>query len=210
MILPVFGMVSEIIPVFCRKVLFGYVFLAAATAAIAFISMGVWAHHMFAAGMSRTADLFFIVSTFADDLHPHRHQGFQLAGHHVRRTDLALASPMFFCVGFLSMFLIGGLTGIMPLGAALVRLPASRHLLLDRPLPLRPDRRYAFRRLRRHPLLVSQDDRPDAVRAARPLAVLVTLRRLPPHVRARCTSPACWACRGGSTPTTPTEVGPLS
>ena len=45
LVLPVFGMVSEIIPVFSRKVLFGYEFMAAATAAIAFISMGVWAHH---------------------------------------------------------------------------------------------------------------------------------------------------------------------
>src|SRR5207244_1609341 len=64
LILPVFGMVSEIIPVFARKVLFGYEFMAAATAAIAFISLGVWAHHMFAVGMSRPMDLFFVVSTF--------------------------------------------------------------------------------------------------------------------------------------------------
>ena len=64
LILPVFGMVSEIIPVFSRKVLFGYEFMAAATVAIAFISLGVWAHHMFTVGMSRTADLFFVVSTF--------------------------------------------------------------------------------------------------------------------------------------------------
>ena len=53
LILPAFGMISEIIPVFSRKVLFGYEFMAAATAAIAFISLGVWAHHMFAVGMSR-------------------------------------------------------------------------------------------------------------------------------------------------------------
>ena len=63
LILPVFGMVTEIIPVFSRKVLFGYEFMAAATAAIAFISLGVWAHHMFAVGMSRARDLFFVVST---------------------------------------------------------------------------------------------------------------------------------------------------
>src|SRR5262245_40582669 len=64
LVLPAFGMVSEIIPVFSRKVLFGYEFMAAATAAIAFISLGVWAHHMFTVGMSRAADLFFVVSTF--------------------------------------------------------------------------------------------------------------------------------------------------
>ena len=56
LILPVFGMVSEIIPVFSRKVLFGYEFMAAATVAIAFISLGVWAHHMFTVGMSRTRE----------------------------------------------------------------------------------------------------------------------------------------------------------
>src|SRR3972149_5778839 len=59
LILPVFGFVSEIIPVFSRKVLFGYEFMAAAPAAIAFIAMGVWAHHMFCVGMGRTLDLFF-------------------------------------------------------------------------------------------------------------------------------------------------------
>src|SRR6202011_5879414 len=64
LILPVFGMVSEIVPVFARKVLFGYEFMATATAAIAFISLGVWAHHMFTVGMTRTQDLFFVLSTF--------------------------------------------------------------------------------------------------------------------------------------------------
>src|SRR5262249_47498420 len=63
LILPVFGMISEIVPVFSRKVLFGFEFMAAATMGIAFISMGVWAHHMFTVGMSRTADMFFVVSS---------------------------------------------------------------------------------------------------------------------------------------------------
>src|SRR5438477_8629660 len=115
LILPVFGMVSEIIPVFARKVLFGYEFMAAATAAIAFISLGVWAHHMFTVGMSRTADLFFIISTFMISI-PTGIKFFNwLATMYGGR--ISFASPMLFCVGFLSMFLIGGLTGIM-LGAA--------------------------------------------------------------------------------------------
>src|SRR5260370_34911839 len=58
-ILPVVGMVSEIIPVFSRKGLFGYEFMAVATMVIAFISMGVWAHHMFTSGMTRTPAAFF-------------------------------------------------------------------------------------------------------------------------------------------------------
>ena len=115
LILPVFGMVSEIIPVFSRKVLFGYEFMATATAAIAFISMGVWAHHMFTVGMGRTADLFFVVSTFLVSI-PTGIKFFNwLATMYGGR--ITLASPMLFCMGFLSMFLIGGLTGIM-LGAA--------------------------------------------------------------------------------------------
>jgi cytochrome c oxidase subunit 1 len=111
LILPVFGMVSEIIPVFSRKVLFGYEFMAAATAAIAFISLGVWAHHMFAVGMSRTADLFFVVSSLLVSI-PTGIKFFNwLATMYGGR--ISFASPMLFVFGFLSMFLIGGLTGIM-------------------------------------------------------------------------------------------------
>src|SRR5437899_1872765 len=111
LILPVFGMVTEIIPVFSRKVLFGYEFMAAATAAIAFISLSVWAHHMFAVGMSRTADLFFVVSTGIISI-PTGIKFFNwLATMYGGR--ISFASPMLFCIGFLSMFLIGGLTGIM-------------------------------------------------------------------------------------------------
>src|SRR5438270_4769391 len=111
LIIPVFGMVSEIIPVFSRKVLFGYEFMAAATAAIAFISLGVWAHHMFTVGMSRAADLFFVISTFLISI-PTGIKFFNwLATMYGGR--ISFASPMLFCVGFLSMFLIGGLTGIM-------------------------------------------------------------------------------------------------
>ena len=94
LILPVFGMVSEVIPVFSRKVLFGYEFMAVATMAIAFISLGVWAHHMFTVGMSRTLDLFFVVGEPAG-LDPDRDQVLQLAGDDVRRP--ALASPRRCC-----------------------------------------------------------------------------------------------------------------
>jgi len=111
LILPVFGMVTEIIPVFSRKVLFGYEFMAAATAAIAFISMGVWAHHMFAVGMTRTQDIYFVIASFLVSI-PTGIKFFNwLATMYGGR--ISFASPMLFVVGFLSMFLIGGLTGIM-------------------------------------------------------------------------------------------------
>jgi len=115
LILPVFGFVSEIIPVFSRKVLFGYEFMAAATMAIAFIAMGVWAHHMFCVGMNKTVDLYFAMATFLVSI-PTGIKFFNwlatLYGGRIR-----FASPMLFAFGFLSLFLIGGLTGIM-LGAA--------------------------------------------------------------------------------------------
>jgi cytochrome c oxidase subunit 1 len=111
LILPVFGMVTEIVPVFSRKVLFGYEFMAVATAAITFISLGVWAHHMFAVGMTRPADMFFVVSTSIISI-PTGIKFFNwLATMYGGR--ITFASPMLFCIGFLSMFLIGGLTGIM-------------------------------------------------------------------------------------------------
>jgi cytochrome c oxidase subunit 1 len=111
LILPVFGMVSEIIPVFSRKVLFGYEFMAAATAAIAFISLSVWAHHMFAVGMTRTADMFFAITSLLVSI-PTGIKFFNwLATMYGGRIQFA--SPMLFSCGFLSMFLIGGLTGIM-------------------------------------------------------------------------------------------------
>jgi cytochrome c oxidase subunit 1 len=111
LILPVFGMVSEIIPVFSRKVLFGYEFMAAATAAIAFISLGVWAHHMFAVGMTRTQDMFFAITSLLVSI-PTGIKFFNWLAT-LYGGKIQFASPMLFCFGFLSMFLIGGLTGIM-------------------------------------------------------------------------------------------------
>jgi len=111
LILPVFGMVAEVVPVFSRKVLFGYEFMAAATMAIAFISLGVWAHHMFTVGMSRTLDLYFAAASLVVSIPTGIKMFNWLATMYGGR--LWFASPMLFSAGFLSMFLIGGLTGIM-------------------------------------------------------------------------------------------------
>jgi cytochrome c oxidase subunit 1 len=111
LVLPVFGMVSEIIPVFSRKVLFGYPFMAAATAAIAFISLGVWAHHMFTVGMSRAADLFFVVSTFLVSI-PTGIKFFNWLGTMWRGT-VTLNTATLYVLGFMMMFLFGGITGVI-------------------------------------------------------------------------------------------------
>ncbi len=111
MALPAFGIISEVVPVFSRKVIFGYTSMAMATAAIGFISMGVWAHHMFTVGMDDALDAFFSAASFLIAV-PTGIKIFNwtatLYGGRIR-----LKTPMLFALGFLSMFLIGGLTGIM-------------------------------------------------------------------------------------------------
>jgi len=111
LILPAFGMVSEVIPVFSRKVLFGYEFMAMATMGIAFISMSVWAHHMFAVGMGRTLNSFFAATSLLVSIPTGIKMFNWLATMYGGR--ISFASPMLFACGFLGMFLIGGLTGIM-------------------------------------------------------------------------------------------------
>lgn len=112
--LPAFGIISEVIPVFSRKVIFGYESVAAATIAIAFISFGVWAHHMFAVGMIRTLDVFFSGATMLIAVPTGIKMFNWLAT--LYGGKLQFKMPMLWALGFLSMFLIGGLTGIM-LGA---------------------------------------------------------------------------------------------
>lgn len=111
LILPAFGMITEVIPVFSRKVLFGYEFMAAATMGIVFISMGVWAHHMFVVGMTRAGDIYFAIASLLVSIPTGVKMFNWLAT--IYGGKLRLASPMLFCLGFLSMFVLGGLTGIM-------------------------------------------------------------------------------------------------
>lgn len=111
LILPAFGAIAEVVPVFSRKVLFGYEFMAAATMAIVFISMGVWAHHMFCVGMNRTLDLYFAAASLLVSIPTGIKMFNWLAT--MYGGKLWMASPMLFACGFLSMFVIGGLTGIM-------------------------------------------------------------------------------------------------
>jgi cytochrome c oxidase subunit 1 len=111
LVLPAFGIISEVVPVFSRKVIFGYEFVAASSMAIAFISLGVWAHHMFAVGMSRGMDVFFAASSLLVAI-PTGIKIFNWVAT-AYGGKLRLASPMLFALGFLSMFVIGGLTGVM-------------------------------------------------------------------------------------------------
>jgi cytochrome c oxidase subunit 1 len=111
LVIPAFAFVSEIIPVFSRKPIFGYPVMVAATVAIGFISFGVWAHHMFTVGMNSYANTFFTITTMVVGV-PTGIKIFNWLGT-MWGGKLQLRTPMLFCIAFLFQFLIAGLTGIM-------------------------------------------------------------------------------------------------
>jgi len=115
LVVPAFAFVSEIVPVFSRKPIFGYPIMVAATIAIGFISFSVWAHHMFTVGMSAYGNSFFVFTTVAIAV-PTGIKIFNWLGT-MWGGKIQLRVPMLFCIGFLFQFLIAGLTGIM-LGTA--------------------------------------------------------------------------------------------
>jgi cytochrome c oxidase subunit I len=115
LVLPAFASASEIIPVFSRKPIFGYPIMVAATVAIAFISLSVWAHHMFTVGMNSNGNIFFVVSTMAIAV-PTGIKIFNWLAT-MWGGKIEFATPMLFCTAFLFQFLFAGLTGIM-LGSA--------------------------------------------------------------------------------------------
>ncbi|WP_326553140.1 aa3-type cytochrome oxidase subunit I [Micromonospora sp. NBC_01813] len=107
--LPFFGIISEIIPVFSRKPIFGYKGLVAATIAIAALSMSVWAHHMFGTGQVLLP--FFAMLSFLIAV-PTGIKFFNWIGT-MWKGQLSFETPMLFAVGFLVTFLLGGLTGVL-------------------------------------------------------------------------------------------------
>jgi cytochrome c oxidase subunit 1 len=115
LVLPAFATISEIVPVFSRKPIFGYPMMVAATVLIGFISAGVWAHHMFTVGLNSFGVTFFAMATLAISV-PTGIKIFNwLATMYGGKIRLEL--PMIFAIAFLFQFLIAGLTGVM-LGVA--------------------------------------------------------------------------------------------
>src|SRR6202030_493884 len=111
LVIPAFAFASEIIPVFSRKVIFGYSVMVAASAAIAFVSLSVWAHHMFSVGMTPAGNAFFAASSMVVGV-PTGIKIFNWLGT-MWGGKLRFRVPMLFCLAFLFQFLIAGLTGIM-------------------------------------------------------------------------------------------------
>jgi cytochrome c oxidase subunit I len=111
LVIPAFAFVSEIIPVFSRKPIFGYPVMVAATIAIGFVGFSVWAHHMFTVGMNPYANSFFTITTMVIGV-PTGIKIFNWIGT-MWGGKIHFATPMLFCIAFLFQFLIAGLTGIM-------------------------------------------------------------------------------------------------
>jgi cytochrome c oxidase subunit 1 len=111
MILPSFGVISQIIPAFSRKPLFGYSSMVYATASIAFLSFIVWAHHMFTTGMPIAGQLFFMLATMLIAI-PTGVKIFNWLAT-MWKGELTFETPMLFAIGFILMFAIGGFSGLM-------------------------------------------------------------------------------------------------
>jgi cytochrome c oxidase subunit 1 len=111
MILPGFGIISHVIPTFARKPLFGYSSMVYATGAIAVISFIVWAHHMFTTGMPVSSQLFFMYATMLVAV-PTGVKVFNWIAT-MWRGSLSLETSMLFAVGFIWVFTLGGLSGLI-------------------------------------------------------------------------------------------------
>jgi cytochrome c oxidase subunit 1 len=110
LILPAMGIVSEVLPTFSRKQLFGYPFVVFAGVSIAFMGFFVWSHHMFTVGLGPAATAAFALSTMAIAV-PTGIKIFNWVGT-MYRGHLTLNTPMLFAIGFVAMFVIGGLSGV--------------------------------------------------------------------------------------------------
>jgi len=110
MVLPGFGIISEVIPVFSRKPVFGYKAIAASTAVIAFLATLVWAHHMFASPVPIVVLGFFMLSSFLIGV-PTGVKIFNWIAT-LWRGSIVMTTSLYFAIGFIALFVIGGITGI--------------------------------------------------------------------------------------------------
>src|SRR3990167_3121763 len=110
LILPAFGIISEVIPVFSRKPIYGYEFVAASTVAIGLLSLGVWAHHMFAVGLGNAANAYFSMASMLIAIPT----GVKVLNWVATMWGgrINFATPMLFGTAFIIEFVVGGLTGV--------------------------------------------------------------------------------------------------
>ena len=177
MILPYFGIVTEIVATFSRKPVFGYVGMVIAAFAIAGLSLGVWAHHMFTTGA--VSNLFFSGMSFLIAV-PTGVKFVNWIGT-MWKGSIEFAVPMLFAIGFMLNFLIGGITGVM-VASPPYRLSGPRQLLPRATLPLHHRRWQHVCALRCALLLVSENVWSKARRADWTMGFCTALRRFQRHL----------------------------
>ena len=179
LVIPAFAFASEIIPVFSRKVIFGYEVMVAASCAIGFLSLGVWAHHMFTVGMTPAGNAFFVASSMlvgiSTGIKIFNWLGTMWGGR------IRLRVPMLFAIAFLFQFLIAGLDRDTS-GSGAIRLATHRYLFRCRALSLCSDRRNRLHDFLRDLLLVSKATGRMLDEQSGPVAFLALPHRLSPDL----------------------------
>ena len=161
MILPGMGVVSELITCFSRKRIFGYDFVAFASVAIAVLGFLVWGHHMFVSGQSIYAGMVFSLLSFLVAV-PSAIKVFNWTAT-LYKGSISFQTPMLYALGFIGLFTIGGLTGLVSRGAG-GRCARARHLLRRRAFPLHHGGRNGDGVHGRPAFLVAENHRPDVSR----------------------------------------------
>ena len=198
MILPAFGIISQVVPAFSRKRLFGYASMVYATSSIAILSFIVWAHHMFTTGMPVTGQLFFMYATMLIAV-PTAVKIFNWIAT-MWQGSMTFETPMLFAVGFIFVFTMGGFTGLILAMAPIdILLQDTYYVVAHFHYVLVAGSLFAM--FAGFYYWVAQVDRRDVQRDARqdPLLVVADLRSTSPS--SRCTSWAWPACRAAM-PTT--------
>ena len=192
MILPGMGVISEIIPCFARKRIFGYKLVASASLAIAVLGFLVWGHHMFVASQSLYAGMVFSILSFLVSV-PSGIKVFNWTAT-LYKGSISFDTPMLYALGFIGLFTVGGLTGLF-LAAMAVDVHLHGHLLCRRAFPLHHGRRHGHGVHGRIALLVAEDLRPDVSGICRQDGRHHHLRGIQSDVSCRNSSSAIWECR---------------
>ena len=195
MILPSFGIISEIIPTFARKPLFGYASMVYAVASIAILSFIVWAHHMFTVGLPAAGLLFFMYATMLIAI-PTGVKVFNWLAT-MWRGSMTFETPMLFAIGFIFLFTMGGFTGlVLAITPVDIQLQDTYYVVAHFHYVLVAGSLFAFFGGAYYwlPKWTGHDVRRDARQAA----LLAVVRSSSTSRSSRCTSWASPACRGAS------------